>query len=396
MTSAGPDSDAAAALDAAVASLAGAGIGRVHVLAWRDLDDPDGGGSEVHADEVMRRWAARGLDVLHRTSAAQNRTATAERNGYRVVRRGGRYSVFPRAVASELLGRMGPYDALVEVWNGVPWLSPIWCRRPSITIVHHVHREMWAQILPGPVAAAGRLVETRLAPRWYRRGLTVTPSTATRGELIELGFRPGRVVAVPNGVGAAFSPGGERSAHPSLIAVGRLAPVKRFDRLITAAAEARRYVPDLTLTIVGEGPDRSALEQRIGSLGAHGWVSLPGRLPRAELVDHYRRAWLAVSASLAEGWGLSLTEAAACGTASVATDIAGHGASVVDGETGVLAPVGRLGQAIAALLRDDRRRHGLERAALARAASLTWDATALGVTRALVSEVDRRRMRVDR
>ena len=34
------------------------GVRRVHTLAWRDLDDPDAGGSEVHADEFMRRWAA--------------------------------------------------------------------------------------------------------------------------------------------------------------------------------------------------------------------------------------------------------------------------------------------------------------------------------------------------
>lgn len=72
------------------------GIRRIHTLAWRDLDDPDGGGSEVHADEFMTRWAAAGFDVLHRTSAAVGQPAMSRRNGYSVIRRGSRYTVLDR------------------------------------------------------------------------------------------------------------------------------------------------------------------------------------------------------------------------------------------------------------------------------------------------------------
>ena len=365
------------------------GIRRVHVLAWRDLDDPDAGGSEVHADEFMRRWAAAGLDVLHRTSSAAGLPDRDRRNGYDVVRRGSRYTVFPRAVAAELVGRMGPYDALVEVWNGVPWFSPLWCRRPKVTMLHHVHGPMWDQILPGPLAAFGRTLEARIAPPFYRRGLTVTPSDATRDELLALGFRPDRVVAVPNGVDPFFTPGGTRTANPSILAVGRLAPVKRFELVVDAALEAKRTVPGLELTIVGDGPQRRELERRITAAGASEWVSLPGRVERTRLVERYRAAWLVVSGSLAEGWGLSLTEGAACGTPSVATDINGHRSSVVDGVTGLLVPPERLGATIAAVLLDDRLRTRLADAARARAATLTWDAAATGITRCLHSEVTR-------
>jgi glycosyltransferase involved in cell wall biosynthesis len=367
------------------------GIHRIHVLAWRDLDDRDAGGSEVHADAFMARWASLGLDVLHRTSAAVGLPATARRNGYDVIRRGSRYTVFPRAVAAELSRRMGRYDALVEVWNGVPWFSPVWCRRPRITMLHHIHGPMWDQILPGPLAAAGRALEARLAPPFYRRGLTVTPSDATRDELLELGFRPDRVVAVPNGVDSAFTAGGSKTPAPSVVAVGRLAPVKRFDLVIRAAIEARRTVPGLTLTIVGEGPQRAMLESQIAVEGAGDWIDLPGRVADEALVDLYRRSWLVVSGSLAEGWGLSLTEAAACGTPAVATDISGHRSSVVDGSTGILTDADRLGRTIADVLTDDDRREALQVAALSRARTLTWDASALGLTRCLHAEVVRSR-----
>ncbi|MDQ3294867.1 MAG: glycosyltransferase family 1 protein, partial [Actinomycetota bacterium] len=121
---------------------AGAGIRRVHVLSWRDLADVEAGGSEVHASEIARLWAEAGLEVTLRSSYAQGQPTTVQRDGYRVVRRAGRYMVFPRAVATEMLGRLGPRDGLVEYWNGMPFLSPLWERRPSVVVLHHVHGEM--------------------------------------------------------------------------------------------------------------------------------------------------------------------------------------------------------------------------------------------------------------
>jgi glycosyltransferase involved in cell wall biosynthesis len=363
------------------------GVRRVHTLAWRDLDDDDAGGSEVHADEFMRRWAQAGLDVTHRTSFAVGRPPTAERNGYRVVRRGSRYTVFPRAIAAEITRRMGPYDAMVEIWNGVPWFSPVWCRAPRITFLHHVHGPMWGQILPGPLAGFGRVLEARLAPPFYRRTQMVTPSDATRDELLELGFRPERVVAVPNGVSAEFGPGGQRSPVPHVVAVGRLAPVKRFDSLIRAAVQARARVPALRLDIVGSGPQREELEALVGAEGASGWITFIGQVAHHDLVALYQRAWVVASASLAEGWGLTLTEAAACGTPAVATDINGHRSSVVDGVTGVLSPLDSLGDALADVLLDDRRRDDLAAAALARAGTLTWDESARGILAVLHGQV---------
>jgi glycosyltransferase involved in cell wall biosynthesis len=372
------------------AEMSAVGCRRVHVLAWRDLDDDDAGGSEVHADHFMSRWAAAGLDVTHRTSFAVGQPETVVRNGYRVVRRGSRYSVFPRTVIAETV-QQGRYDAMVEIWNGVPWFSPVWCHRPRINFLHHVHGPMWDQILPGPLASFGRVLEARLAPPFYRRTLTVTPSDATRDELLHLGFRPERTVAVNNGVEEMFQPGGVRADVPTVVCVGRLAPVKRQDQLIEAAVVAKRRVPDLQLVIVGDGPLRPVLEAHIAGHHAHDWIHLAGKLSHEELIALYQRAWLVSSASLAEGWGLTLTEAAACGTPSVATDINGHRSSVVDGVTGVLAPLERLGDTMADVLLDHGRREALAASALTRARTLTWEASATGVLRALHGEVLARR-----
>lgn len=366
------------------------GIRRVHVLAWRDLDDADAGGSEVHAHEVMRRWAVAGLDVVHRTSAANGLPATAQRNGYSVVRRGSRYSVFPRTMVAELAHRMGPFDALVEIWNGVPWFSPIWCRRPNITVLHHVHDQMWEQMFPRPIAAACRFVETKIAPLAYRRTMVVSGSESTMAHLHELGYRAERTLVIPYGVAATYSPGGPRAQQPLVLSVGRLAPVKEHDLLIEAVLQAKRRVPDLQMVIVGTGPRRVALEQLIAARDVGDWITLRGRVELDELITLYRRAWLVASASRSEGWGLTLTEAAACGTPAVATDIAGHRCSVIDGVTGVLAPVSALGERIADVLLDDDLRDRLGRQALLRAGNLSWDASAAGLLAALRDEARRR------
>ena len=374
-------------LDDLATSMIQMGTRRVHVLAWRDLDDPDAGGSELHAHEFMRRFAGAGLQVLHRTSAAVGQPESSTRAGYCVVRRGSRFNVFARAVASELTHKMGPYDALIEIWNGVPWFSPLWCRKPRIVFLHHVHGPMWGQILPGPLAAAGRMLETRVAPPIYGRSRLLTPSEATREELLVLGFHPDRVTAVNNGVDPFFCPGGKRAEAPTVVGVGRLAPVKRFDRLVEAALVAHKRVPNMQLIIAGEGPERGRLEAMIRNNDAGSWITLVGHVTRDGLLDLYRKSWLVSSASLAEGWGLTLTEAAACGVPAVATDISGHRCSVEQRVTGELTELSLLGDAIADALIDDARREQMGEAALRRAGTLTWDASALGIIAQLHDEV---------
>ncbi len=191
----------------------------------------------------------------------------------------------------------------------------------------------------------------------------MTPSESTREELLELGFRPDRVTAVPNGVEEYFTPGGERS---SIAAGAGRRPVRSGQALhlaLEAAAEARRTVPELRLRLVGDGPLAGELRSWVAANDAAEWVEFAGYVDRRDLPDEYRRAWVVLSASLAEGWGLSLTEAAACGTPAVATDIRGHRSSVVDGKTGLLAAPERLGETLRSVLVDHAVRERLGAAA---------------------------------
>lgn len=364
-----------------------AGIQHIHMVAWRDLDDPEAGGSELHAHEIAKRWAAAGIEVTSRTSAIAGRASTTTRDGYTVERRSGRYGVFPSVIAAGMRYNVSPGDALVEVWNGMPFLSPTWWHGPRTTFLHHVHEEMWQMALPGLLGRMGDLIERRFAPSFYRRESLVTLSESSKHEIVSRLRLPADQVAIAApGISEMFVPGGERSATPLVVAVGRLVPVKRFDLLLQEMAQAKRQVPSMQLVIVGEGYERSRLEAQIQALGASNWISMPGFVSNDELVAWYQRAWCVTSASLREGWGMTLTEAAACGTPAVATNIAGHRDAVEHDKSGILVDdVSSLGTAVARVLLDDDLQRRLASCALERAASFSWDETARIALRSLAA-----------
>ncbi len=142
----------------------GPGLRRIDVIAWRDFDDEEAGGSELHAHRVLSAWSDAGLDVSITTSAVPDRRTVIRRNGYRAIRRAGRYSVFPRTMLSGAIGRIGNGDGLVEIWNGMPFFSPVWAHCPHIVFLHHVHAEMWKMVLPKGLAELGYAIEHRFAP----------------------------------------------------------------------------------------------------------------------------------------------------------------------------------------------------------------------------------------
>ena len=359
----------------------------VRIIAWRDLDDPEAGGSELHAHKVASMWAACGLSVTLRTSQVPNGPERVERNGYSVIRRGGRYGVFPQ-VALEGIRRRHSEDALLEVWNGMPFFSPIWRRKPRLTAIHHVHGEMWRMVLSRGLARLGDTIERIIAPPFYRGSTIMTLSNSSKEEIHDrLHLKENRIVPVPVGIDPMYTPGGIRSSHPHVVAVGRLVPVKRYDVLIRELALAKRKVPTLTAEIIGEGYERAELEALRHELGADDWLALPGRVSDADLVASYQRAWLVASSSLREGWGMTVTEGAACGTPAVATDIAGHRDAVRRDVSGVLVPdePGALAEGITHVLSDRHLRSRLSEGALAYGATLTWEATATEAFRLLAA-----------
>jgi glycosyltransferase involved in cell wall biosynthesis len=371
------------------------GLRRIDVVAWRDFDDDEAGGSELHAHRILTAWAAAGLDINMTTSTAEGAPPFVRRNGYRVTRRVGRYSIFPRTMISGYLGRLGHGDGLVEIWNGMPFLSPLWARCPRVVFLHHVHAEMWKMALPRGLSDIGYTIEHTIAPPIYRRTQIITLSTSSKEEIVsQLRIPASRVSVSPPGVEGHYSPGGARSEVPLVVAVGRLVPVKRFDMMIEGLHRLKARHPDLQAVIAGEGYERPLLESAIARAGATAWISMPGFVAQDDLVDLYRRAWVLTSTSLREGWGMTVTEAGACGTPAVVSRISGHQDAVVEGQTGLLFDtVDQMVESLDTVLADEVLRKRLGTNALDHASQFSWDTAARRTLAVLAAESLRRRAR---
>ncbi|MGW4497103.1 glycosyltransferase family 4 protein [Micromonospora sp. NPDC004336] len=372
-----------------------------HVLFfnWRDTTNPEGGGSEVYVERIAAELVAAG----HRATlfcAAHGNAGPAETTptGVRVLRRGSRMTVYARAALTCLAGRLGfgPLgrrglgrpDLVVDVCNGVPFFAPLYAGRPVLALVHHVHREQWPVVFGPLMARLGWWIESWLAVRLYRRCRYVTVSEASRAELAALGVDAERIDVVPNGTPPVTGPPLPRTPHPSLLVLGRLVPHKRVEIALRTVAELVGDLPDLELVVAGQGWWEQPLREMSESLGIAGRVRFAGFVSEEEKHAALSSAWVALTPSLKEGWGLTIVEAAARSTPTVAFRYAGGVAeAMVDAETGLLVDDEEEFTArVRELLADDVRRKAMGEAALLHAARFTWAATGARFAR-LVAQV---------
>jgi glycosyltransferase involved in cell wall biosynthesis len=358
-------------------------------LNWRDTGNPEGGGSEVYVEQMAAELVRRGARVTIVCAAHRNGPADeVNGDGVHIVRRGGRHTVYLRAAVLYLagfvgLGRLarrhgGRPDVVVDVGNGVPFLSPLYVRRPVIALVHHVHREQWPCVLGRRGARFGWWLESRLAPWAYRRCRYITVSEATRGDLATIGVNPQSVTVVHNGTPAPrLTATVPANPTPALVVLGRLVPHKRVEIALRAVAALVEEFPTITLTVVGQGWWEPKLRELTTALGIDDHVEFAGLLTDDQKFRVLQSAWVALTPSLKEGWGLTIVEAGACGTPTVAFRAAGGVAeSVVDGRSGVLVDnEEQFTGAVRDLLANASRRERMGAAAVRHAAGFTWEAS---------------------
>lgn len=351
-----------------------------HILAvnFRDPAHPEAGGAEQHLEEILLEAVRRGHRVTWLATGFPGGAAEDTHRGMRIVRRGNWWNfnwVIPGVLRREF-SAPAP-DLVIEDINKVPCFTPWWTRAPVAVIIPHLFGTAAFREASAPIALYVLLLEA-LIPSVYRRSRFVVISESTRDDLVERGIERGRIRVVHCGMDHEVHrvrPEIARAGRPTVSFVGRLRRYKGLDWVLRAWPRVLARVPDARLEVMGDGPHRAALERAVERAGIGASVAFLGFLPIEEKVRRISASWVLVQPSPKEGWGLTVVEAGACGTAVVAADSPGLRDSVRRDETGLLVPYDDddgLVEALVRVLEDGALRARLAAAGVAWAARFTW------------------------
>jgi glycosyltransferase involved in cell wall biosynthesis/O-antigen/teichoic acid export membrane protein len=343
------------------------------VLTDRDWTHPQGGGTGTNLYGQAARWLDWGHRVTVIACGYPGAVAHEQLGRLTIHRIGGRVTVFPRTLWEQARNFVPDADVVLEVINGITFMTPLWLRSPRVALVHHVHRGHYAAELGTVGRVAALFLETLPLKLAYRRTQFLVVSESTAGEVEQLGIPAERIAVNYNGVEASVLTPGERAPEPTLLYLGRL---KRYKRLEVVLDTVQR-IPGVRLEVAGAGDYHDELVRGIDARGIGDRVRVHGHVSEERKRQLLQRAWVNVTASSAEGWCLTVLEAAACATPTVAIAAGGLRESVVHGRTGLLAQDGeQFVDATRLLIEDADLRARLGAAARERAEHLSWERTA--------------------
>jgi len=262
----------------------------------------------------------------------------------------------------------------------IPWLSPIFNKKPVITIVHQLVREVFYEELPRILATVGYFAEPAIY-RLYSKSTIVAMSNSTAQGLRQLGMRNDRIQII--GPGCPYPanervPLAVRSRH-MIGCVSRLMKYKGVQFAIRAIARIADEFPDVRLEIAGSGPHERELRKLVRDLGVNPNVAFLGRVSEERKLKLFRESRAVILSSIREGYGLSVIEANSFGTPAIGWDVPGLRDCIIDNSTGLLASfpdIDDLARQIHNIMTNDSAWNDMSESSWKWANSHSWDRSA--------------------
>lgn len=354
---------------------------RILLINWQDIKNPFGGGAEVYLHQIFKRIAKMGHSVTLFCSRFDGSLPEETIDDIFIIRKGNR-NIFNYIVPVEYQKRFRheQYDIVIDDINKIPFYTPLYVKKPLLGMVMHLFDKSIFKETVFPIASYVYCAE-RFALSMYRKTPLVAISKSTRTELIEHNFQPEKIFLVPCAVDHSTYKQieGINPSEPIIGYIGRIKKYKSLDHLLHAFKIILSEISNAKLIVIGEGDGRATFESLARELKIDHATTFTGFLPIEEKVRLLNQMQVVVNTSAKEGWGLTVTEANACGVPVVASDVPGLRDAVIDGESGLLYEYGNIEQLtekILLILRDKNMQTRLSKGALNYAQSLNWDASA--------------------
>ncbi len=354
---------------------------KILIFNWRDLKHTWAGGGEIYIFELAARWVTMGNEVIIFCGQDFEKTLPPFEiiNGIHIYRKGGKFSIYLWAIYYYFAHLRKKVDVVIDVENGIPFFTPIFCRRPKISFVYHIHGNQFFYELPSPLSYIGFAIERFVFPLLYKHLPIVAISETTKQQLVNIGFDKKNISLVYCGINNTKRPTKEikKFSKPTILYLGRIKKYKRIDLLIKIFSEIVKEVPDAHLIIAGWGTEASNVADLAMRSPLRRKISLMGPVNDEEKKILLSKSWIFVNPSIGEGWSIAVIEANLYGTPAVSLGVSGLAESILHKKTGLLAKdENDLIKRICEILKDSGLREKLSKNATVWANSFSWDRSA--------------------
>ena len=354
------------------------------ILNWKDIKNPQAGGAEIIAFEFARRLAREGHNVTFFSRTFSNCLKEEIIDGVKIIRQGNRFSVYLQAFFYYKSLKKKP-QRVIDMVNTICWQTPLYVdKKIRIAYVNQLAKEVLFYEFFWPLSLIAYLIE-KFEYFTYRNTKFFCYSKSTKEDLISFGLKDKNINIFSLGVDHnRYVRTGNKNKEPLFIFVARLVKMKRGDLCIKSMKRVVRKYPKARLYILGNGPDQKRLQKLVKRADLEKNVKFVSKNNffidkniKDLKVNLMRKAWALLLPSVKEGWGMVVTEAAACGTPAIVSNVTGLRDSVVNGKTGIVLSKNpsenELSQAMIKLIEDDSLRKKISEGAYEYSQNFNWD-----------------------
>ncbi len=308
---------------------------RILAFNWKDITHPFAGGAEHHIHQQAKLWVKQGHTVTLYCPRYKGSKQQETIDGVHIHRAGGRFGTYFLAPLHYFLYFRNKYDVILDVENGIPFFTPLFSTKPKVLVMHHVHKNVFFKELPKLIAFLPYIAEQYIMPLLYRTIPIIAASESTKKETIKLGIPAKNITVIHNGFLIQPAKKTPKEKKPTIIYLGRMMHYKRLDILLRIFQTIQKEIPGAQLLLVGTGEalpllKKTVHEQHISHVLFYDFVT---EQTKKQLLE---RAWLYVTPSSLEGWGITVIEANACGLPAIAFNVPGLNEAIQNNTTGYL------------------------------------------------------------